>query len=80
MVMVTSPSCPKQHWADVTLQDIKWRTVGVRGRQEHLRGVQEIHGERGESTGAVRGTEPAPAVQLPTPPGTRAPILDSGEA
>lgn len=44
MVMVTSPSCPKQHWADVALQDIKWRTVGVRGRQEHLKGAQETQG------------------------------------
>lgn len=37
VVMVTPPGGPKQHRADVALQNIKRGAVGVSGRQEHLR-------------------------------------------
>lgn len=37
VVMVTPPGRPKQHRADVTLQNIKRGAVRVSGRQEHLR-------------------------------------------
>lgn len=54
MVMVAPRGRPKQHRADVGFQDIKGGTVGVGGRQEHLRWDDRGTGDSERASGRVR--------------------------
>ena len=54
MVMVAPGGRPKQHRTDVGFQDIKRGTVGVGGRQEHLRWDERGTGDSKRASGRMR--------------------------